>query len=237
MAYSFTNKRIWGVDATGIVTHRPVWLRSAVFYPDAIGDSVTFKSWHPQGELGTTEHAVLDNYANPPLDAKCLKGGQTLYAPKNESYRQTVSISGGNTITDPGGAGTFFTAAKVGTPPSIMRILYSEDATNYRETAGPGAGGLGGNLLIETRTDDNNIVVAEGAGSLSNETSKIYSWWIITDTTYIDTAFVIKALKTSGSDTIVQGAVMYDFGERGKWFPNLACTALSTSASVDLYLK
>lgn len=237
MAYTFSNRRVWGVDAVGIVSHRPIWLRSAVMYPAAIGDSVTFKSWHPQGELGTTEHPVMPNYKNPPLISSMRKKGATLYAPKNETYKATVSVSGGNTISDPAAGGTFFTAAKVGTPSSIMRILETEDATEYRATAGPGGGGLGGYLLITTRTDDNNIVVAVGAGSLTNETSKVWSWWIITDSTNLGTAFVIKALATGGSDTIYQGAVMYDFGETGRWFPNLACTALSSSASVDLYIR
>ena len=234
MAYVFSDRRVWGVDAVGIVSHRPVWLRSAVFYPDAIGDSITFKSWNPQGKIGSAEHFVLDNYANPPLDGKASGNKRTYRAPLSEKYRVTASMNGStNKLTSTGN----FTAALVGTPPSIMRILYTEDATQYRTGAGPGGGGLGGYLLVVTRNTDNKITVATGGGTLSNEASKEYSWWIVMEDSDMETAFVIKALKTGGSDTIVQGAVMYDFGENGKWFPNLACTSLSTSSSIDLYLK
>jgi len=235
MAYVFSDRRVWGVDATGIVTHRPVWLRSAVFYPNAIGDSVTFKSWNPQGTTGSTEHAVLDNYANPPLDGKMSGNAMTCRSPKSEKYLQTTAVDGSaKTITSTGN----FTATLVGTPPSIMRILYSSTGSNYRTGAGPGGRGLGGNLLITARNANNNeVTIADGAGAWTTESNKVYSWWIVVEDSDMETAFVIKALKTGGSDTIVQGAVMYDFGENGKWFPNLACTALSTSASIDLYIK
>jgi len=53
----------------------------------------------------------------------------------------------------------------------------------------------------------------------------------------IQEEFQIHALQTSSTDTIVQGAVLLDFGEDGQWFPNLICYAISTSATVDLYLK
>jgi len=234
MAYVYDD-RVWSIDAVDIVTHRPVWLRQAVLYPNAIGDYVVFKSFNPQGDIGSGENPVWEPYANPPV---ANKKGYTLRDAVSTLFLQTVSVTGTNAFEDPATGGTMFTASNVGTPPTIMRLLASSGSTNnYRLTVGPNGEGLGGYLYVATRNNDNKVTCATATGVLTDEASKIMSWRMIQEDSSLKSEFRIDALQTSGADTIVQGAVAFDFGPNGRWFPNLICRELSASATIDLYLK
>jgi len=117
MAHSgFTyHDRVWNVDTVDIVSHKPIWLRRAVLYPNAIGDSVDFRSFHSQGSVGTAEHVVLDPYAsNPPY-----RSGRTLYAPTDEKYDKTTTTQNDKEVVSTGN----FTAGYVPTVPAVLRII------------------------------------------------------------------------------------------------------------------
>ena len=77
-----------------------------------------------------------------------------------------------------------------------------------------------GNYYVVSRDTDNQITVTYA--TMTNETSKVYDMAIYTQ----KLAFVVK-----GAETEKQMQEL-DFGDDGRWFPSLACTAISSSSDL-----
>ena len=81
-----------------------------------------------------------------------------------------------------------------------------------------------GRKLVEVAGDDNAITITED--DWTNEDPIYYDW-----TTYPSTtAYILKAGASDASP------IHKDFGERGRWFPNLACHVID-GGQLYIYIK
>ncbi len=82
-----------------------------------------------------------------------------------------------------------------------------------------------GTYVVDTRDSDDAVTI-ETANALTDEASSVYSWWTMTPYT------VIQATSPGTEKCSYE----LDFGPDGLHLPNLALSAISTSAVVYLYV-
>ena len=179
MANVTTKGRTYSLDSMGIISKSPIWIRTAVLYPNAAADVVTFYSW---------------NENETPISTKDI---------------QTVTTTLTTTITSTGN----FPTATID-PGDIIKIHYTSTDNNVDT------------FSVLANADDNTITV-DTAQVLTNEASKIYSWKVWRP-------FVSFKILSPGTEKMM---ATIDFGDKGRWFPNLFMDALSTSAVVALLIR
>jgi len=93
-------------------------------------------------------------------------------------------------------------------------------------TGGTGSALNWNTFLIDTNANDNTIVVHNDP-LMTNEATKLYNYeaW---------TPVIAFTILSPGTEAV---AHEIDFGEKGRWFPNLAMDNLTTSAVVHLYIR
>jgi len=93
-------------------------------------------------------------------------------------------------------------------------------------TGGTGSALNWNTFLIDTNADDNTIVVHNDP-LMTNEATKLYNYKAWTPT-------LAFKLDTPGTEVV---PFELDFGDKGRWFQNLALDDLTTSAVVHLYIR
>ncbi len=131
---------------------------------------------------------------------------------KSTKYLISITTTSNTILTDAAAASSFVTANVAAL--DIIRVLDSETAANI------------GHTLVLTRDTDQQITTI--GKTLTNDTTKIYSWAIWTPTT--------ELVVTCDAATGAKSETEIYFGTPGRWFPNLAVTALSTSATAQIIL-
>ena len=149
-------------------------------------------------------------YPNAAADAATFKTWNENGTPELTKWLVTGTITSTDTVTSTGN----FPTASVD-PGDIIKI-----------SAGSGAAANVDTFLIDTNADNNTIVVHNDP-LMTNEATKVYSYKIWTPTV----AFKIESPGTE----VINWEI--DFGEKGRWFPNLAMDDLSTSAIVHLHIR
>jgi len=133
-------------------------------------------------------------------------------AAKSTIYLRALTTTSNTIFTDSSTLHAFVTANVAAL--DIIKVLDSETAANV------------GYTLVLTR--DTDEVITTIGKSLTNDTAQIYSWKIWTP--YSDLVVSCDAATGAKSETEIY------FGTPGRWFPNLAITALSTSATAQIIL-
>lgn len=103
-------------------------------------------------------------------------------------------------------------------PSQIFKVTYSSSGNNAYT------------YQIATNADDNTITTdATNSihGTVVDDATKVYSWKVWTPYT----AFKIISPGTEVIDWAL------DFGDKGRWFPNLSMAELSASATFELFVK
>ena len=90
-------------------------------------------------------------------------------------------------------------------------------------TGGTGSALNWNTFLIDTNADDNTIVVHNDP-LMTNEATKLYNYEAWTP---------VLAFEFMQGETVLE----YDFGEKGRWFPNLAMDTLSGGSVVHLFIR
>ncbi len=141
-------------------------------------------------------------------DAASLVSWDVSATKKATQTNKTVTVTSSKTITS---TASDFEAAEV-TAGDIIKITNSSSGNNL------------GTFIVDARGGDDNITIETG-NTLTDEATKVYSWWTLTPQTTIN-------LLSPGTEKI---EFELDFGS-GIWLPNLALQSISTSAVVYLYV-
>lgn len=182
MANSLTTNPLI-INAEGIISIKPIWIRMVRVLPAATGDFVTFTYWD---ENETPDHHF---------------SGETA----------TLSTA---TFTS---TGKFAAGA-----PAVNDIIYF-----YKTSTG------NNQFRLQTATaGDNNDAVVDALnsyhGTLTDESTKVYSWKIWTPKVAFD------------FDTTVTPSIRpltIDFGEKGKRFSNLAVHTIDTNLTAEIFVR
>jgi len=122
---------------------------------------------------------------------------------------KTATVTSSKTITSTGNFETAEVAAG-----DIIKIYTSVTSGNNM-----------GTYIVDTRDSDDAVTIEIG-DTLTDEASKVYSWWTITP-------YVTIPMVSAGTEKV---SLFLDFGPDGLHLPNLALSALTTSAVVYLYV-
>ncbi len=125
---------------------------------------------------------------------------------------KTVGVTSASILTATGTA-DLFVAGNV-TALDVINITSSTTAAN-----------VGYTLVL---SQDGDEIITTIGKTLTNDTSQTYSWKIWTPTT--------EGVFTCDAATGAKAEVEWDFGRPGLWFPNLAVTGLTASATAQIFL-
>lgn len=176
------NQRTLTLDAEGIISVEPIWVRKVVIFPNSAGNSAKFTYWDLAASADTTQTG------------------------------KTVTVTSGTDFLSTGN----FESSEI----TVNDIFIITDTST------------GNNLFtlhVKTRTDDDNIIIDalnSYHGTITNEASKVYSWEMRTPYT----AFTIISPDAEAISWEI------DFGDEGKFFPNLAMNTLSGSTTLELFI-
>jgi hypothetical protein len=150
-------------------------------------------------------------YPNATADAAVFSSWDENATPV--TTEQLVSTA---TTTDPyiQSAGNF-TSGKV-TVGDVIKITYSASGSNNNT------------YLVTVRDGGNGQVTVASDPAMAADSAKLYSWKIWTPTV----EFKLLSYNATG---VLLPAVL-DFGDKGRWFPNLELASLSSSAVVHLWI-
>lgn len=134
-----------------------------------------------------------------------------------------VSTKNGETVTVTASSKTFassgnFEQTDINPDTQIIKINYSATDENLYT------------MQIATNANNNTITVDalnSYHGTITDDSSEIYSWKVWDS----HVAFTIKAPGTE------KFSWELDFGDKGRWFPNLAMRTLSSSATLELFMR
>jgi len=129
----------------------------------------------------------------------------------------TFSVTSTYRISDDAGAALTQASCAVGNWVNVTASSTGNNLGWYYITANDGS-----NVYID---------VAYGQNALTNDTSAVYTLKIYTPETAM---IMVSETGDTGAKSIKTQVV--DWGEGGRWFPNLAMHALSTSANVMIHL-